>query len=112
MRYDSEYTTEDKDRGINAGVATQTGHVVSGWIPRLTPATDDWMESLDLELYIDLQPDSTLPDRLTNPLYGRTLLDDYLQERAYGAPDITSIRQTTQRLPSFVKLLAQERTNE
>lgn len=53
-----------------------------------------------------------LPERLTNPLYGREELDLRLQEIATNAPSIEQVWEITKTLPSLSKLLAVERNNE
>lgn len=53
-----------------------------------------------------------LPQRLTDPLYGRDELDTKLQEMATGAPSIEQVWEITERLPSLSKLLSEERDNE
>lgn len=53
-----------------------------------------------------------LPERLTNPLYGREELDQRLREMATAAPSIEQVWEITKRLPSLSKLLSEERDNE
>ncbi len=53
-----------------------------------------------------------LPQRLTNPLFGREELNQRLQEMATGAPYIEQIWEITKKLPSLSKLLSEERDNE
>lgn len=53
-----------------------------------------------------------LPQRLTNPLFGREELNQRLQEMATSAPSIEQVWEITKRLPSLSKLLSEERDNE
>ncbi|MBU4321389.1 MAG: hypothetical protein KJ739_09935 [Nitrospinae bacterium] len=53
-----------------------------------------------------------LPQRLTDPLYGRDELDMKLQEMATQAPSMEQVWEITERLPSLSKLLSEERDNE
>lgn len=53
-----------------------------------------------------------LPERLTNPHCGSTELDRNLKEMAKEAPGIEEIWKITEKLPSFTKLIIEERENE
>lgn len=53
-----------------------------------------------------------LPQRLTDPLFGREELNQRLQEMATAAPSIEQVWEITKRLPSLSKLLSEERDNE
>jgi hypothetical protein len=53
-----------------------------------------------------------LPERLSNPLYGREELDRKLKEMAANAPSKEKVWKITRRLPSLTKLLLKERYNE
>ncbi len=53
-----------------------------------------------------------LPQRLTDPLYGRNELDMKLQEMATQAPSIEQVWEITKKLPSLSELLSEERNNE
>lgn len=53
-----------------------------------------------------------LPQRLTDPLFGREELNQRLQEMATAAPSIEQVWEITKKLPSLSKLLSEERDNE
>lgn len=53
-----------------------------------------------------------LPLRLTNPLYGREELDEWINDKAKNAPSIEKIWEITARLPSLTKMLLEDRNNE
>lgn len=53
-----------------------------------------------------------LPQRFTDPLYGRDELDMKLREMATAAPSIEQVWEITKKLPSLAKLLSEERDNE
>jgi hypothetical protein len=54
-----------------------------------------------------------LPERLTNPRYGREELDKKLKEMATNAPSsIEEVWKITERLPSFSQLISQDRDSE
>lgn len=50
-----------------------------------------------------------LPERLTNPKRGKEELDKQLKEEAKNAPSIEEIHKITDKLPSFSKMLSDER---
>lgn len=50
-----------------------------------------------------------LPERLTNPAYGREEIEKKRKELAANAPSIQEIRKITERLPSLTKLLLEGR---
>lgn len=51
-------------------------------------------------------------ERLTNPLYGRDILDAQLKEMAVGAPGIKQVWKITESWPSLTKILLEDRNNE
>ncbi len=66
-------------------------------------------------IYIPLEEESThllLPERLTNPQYGGTELEENLKEMAKRAPGIHKIWEMTKDLPSLTKILLEEREQE
>jgi hypothetical protein len=65
----------------------------------------DWLD-------IDKNKAITLPERLTNPLYGREELDNWIKEKAKNAPGIERIWEITARFPSLTKMLLEDRENE
>ncbi len=50
-----------------------------------------------------------LPERLTNPLYGREELDAWINERAKHAPTIERVWEITARFPSLTAMLREDR---
>ena len=62
----------------------------------------------------DIVPNSweLLRDRLTNPLYGREILNEQLDELAVSAPGISQVWKITESWPSLTKLLLEDRNNE
>ena len=61
---------------------------------------------------IILQLGRKLLERLTNPLYGKDVLDTQLNEMAAGAPGIDQVWKITETWPSLTKLLLEDRNNE
>lgn len=59
-----------------------------------------------------MQPKSDLPQRLTNPRYGKEALDEALQTRAKDAPSLERVRKITANIPSLAHLIAEERDTE
>lgn len=53
-----------------------------------------------------------LPERLSNPQYGRDELDRELRMLAQKAPGIEKIWQISEKLPSLTDLILEERANE
>ena len=67
-------------------------------------------------IYIPLEEEESthllLPERLTNPQYGGTELEENLKEMAKRAPGIHKIWEMTKDLPSLTKILLEEREQE
>lgn len=67
-------------------------------------------------IYIPLEEEEythlLLPERLTNPQYGGTELEENLKEMAKRAPGIHKIWEMTEDLPSLTKILLEEREQE
>lgn len=64
---------------------------------------EDWIEQSDA---------LALPVRLSNPLYGQDVLNNWITEKAKYAPTIERIREITAKLPSLTKLLLDDRKNK
>ena len=52
---------------------------------------------------------TTLSERLTNPRWGKEELDKQLREQAKNAPGIERVHEVTEKLPSFTKILLEDR---
>lgn len=63
-------------------------------------------------LVLPLGGSNWLPSRLTDPLYGRDILNTQLKEMAAGAPGIEQVWKITESWPSLTKLLLEDRNNE
>lgn len=65
-------------------------------------------------LILPLSGKEWLPQRLTNPLYGREILDAQISEWARGAPSVSlnELRERTKDWPSLSKIIIEERNNE
>lgn len=61
---------------------------------------------------IDSLPIGKVLRRLSDPLYGRDILDTQLDEMAAAAPGIEQVWKITESWPSLTKLLLEERNNE
>lgn len=81
---------------------------------RLKLFLDRWhgMISVYFENWIEEADVLTLPLRLSNPLYGQDILDNWINEKARYAPTIERVREITAKLPSLTKLLLDDRNNE
>ena len=63
-------------------------------------------------LILPLDGEGWLPQRLTNPLYGRDILDTQLTDMASAAPGIKEVWRITEKWPSLTQILLDERDNE
>ena len=53
-----------------------------------------------------------ISSRLGNPLFGRDILNTWINDKAKNAPTIEKVREITAKLPSLTKLLLDDRNNE
>jgi len=75
---------------------------------------DIWNGSISVLFKDWIAPDDTfkMPDRLTNQLYGRDILNTWINDKAQNAPSIEKVREITAKIPSLTKLLLDDRNNE
>ena len=81
---------------------------------RLKLFSDRWngLISIYFENWLEQDNVSTLPNRLTNPLFGRDMLNTWIADKAKNAPTKERVREITAKLPSLTKLLLDDRNNE
>ena len=76
---------------------------LGNWNGLISIYFENWLEQNDV---------LTLPNRLTNPLFGRDILNTWINDKAKNAPTIERVREITAKLPSLTKLLLDDRNNE
>ena len=106
-------TTYQENKIFTAENVSTVDDFVKVYPPQMTPSGGWYFYWLVPEnLFNEQGSAQALPQRLTDPLFGREELNQRLQEMVTAAPSIEQVWEITKNLPSLSKLLSEERDSE